>query len=320
MRVVELIGAMTWPINVAEELRDAQLLGELKQSIDYTTLTNAQLSYKADILRNGSLRQMMNILGNSLGKNRRWAFLAQRTLSNVCWSSWMRNVTQGENTKGWEYHLAHSTHVQEFGSDSRSSFNLWICRRNRTIFTSSQSLLLVPLDVVQIWRDHEENSRSWSLSWNLKTSCNSYSRWQLKQIHQITLLGTWSYWISYISYSEVSNPMNWWCPFKRYVEFSFKSSSREFRWFEGSVGIQIEGNRLRDMLDLEARQGNDLFGLKGSRHSRFGTTIAVQSNVSSSPTHPRRVPCWAPLESTEWKEVHLAQTVDVGGRSWKNDG
>jgi len=71
MRVVELIGAMTWPINVAEELRDAQLLGELKQSIDYTTLTNAQLSYKADILRNGSLRQMMNILGNSLGKNRR---------------------------------------------------------------------------------------------------------------------------------------------------------------------------------------------------------------------------------------------------------
>ena len=68
---VELIGAMTWPINVAEELRDAQLLGELKQSIDYTTLTNAQLSYKADILRNGSLRQMMNILGNSLGKNRR---------------------------------------------------------------------------------------------------------------------------------------------------------------------------------------------------------------------------------------------------------
>ena len=68
---VELIGAMTWPINVAEELKDAQILGELKQSVDYTTLIDAQLSYKSAILRSGSLRHIMRILANSLEKSRR---------------------------------------------------------------------------------------------------------------------------------------------------------------------------------------------------------------------------------------------------------
>jgi len=68
---VELIGAMTWPINVAEELRDAQLLGELKQSMDYTTLIQAQRSYKAAILKDNVLKHMMIILANSLSKSRR---------------------------------------------------------------------------------------------------------------------------------------------------------------------------------------------------------------------------------------------------------
>ena len=50
------MGAMTWPINVAEELRDAQLLDELKKTIDYTSLITAQLAYKSSILRSGALR------------------------------------------------------------------------------------------------------------------------------------------------------------------------------------------------------------------------------------------------------------------------
>jgi replication fork protection complex subunit Tof1/Swi1 len=65
---------MTWPINVAEELRDAQLLGELKHSMDYTTLIAAQMSYKGVIVhrKDGVLKHMMIILANSLSKSRRF--------------------------------------------------------------------------------------------------------------------------------------------------------------------------------------------------------------------------------------------------------
>ena len=40
---------------------------------------------------------------------------------------------------------------------------------------------------------------------------------------------------------------------------------------------EVEQTRLRDLLDQEAKLQDRDFGLKGSRHSRFGTTIAVQS-------------------------------------------
>lgn len=45
---------------------------------------------------------------------------------------------------------------------------------------------------------------------------------------------------------------------------------------------EVEQTRLRDLLDQEAKLQDRDFGLKGSRHSRFGTTIAVQS-VRSGP-------------------------------------
>lgn len=62
---------MTWPINVAEELRDAQLLDELRKSIDYTSLISAQLSYKAIVLRTGALRAMFQLMSPALTKTRR---------------------------------------------------------------------------------------------------------------------------------------------------------------------------------------------------------------------------------------------------------
>ena len=67
------MGAMTWPINVAEELRDAQLLDELKKAIDYTSLIAAQLAYKASILRSGALRGMFQLMTPSLSKTQRCA-------------------------------------------------------------------------------------------------------------------------------------------------------------------------------------------------------------------------------------------------------
>lgn len=66
----ELMGAMTWPINVAEELRDAYTLGQLKQ-IDYKSLVRAQMSYKAVILRQGVLPLLIQLMRPALEKNRR---------------------------------------------------------------------------------------------------------------------------------------------------------------------------------------------------------------------------------------------------------
>lgn len=62
---------MTWPINVAEELRDAQLLDELTKSIDYNSLIDHQLAYKAAILRTGSLKPMFQLMSPALAKSRR---------------------------------------------------------------------------------------------------------------------------------------------------------------------------------------------------------------------------------------------------------
>lgn len=65
------MGAMTWPIDVAEELRDAKILDELKKSSDYTSLITAQMSYKATILRTGTLAAMFQLMSPCLTKSRR---------------------------------------------------------------------------------------------------------------------------------------------------------------------------------------------------------------------------------------------------------
>lgn len=77
---VELIGAMTWPINVVEELQDAKMKDELRAGIDYDSLLTAQREYKSVILRtNGVLRAMFQLMSPSLTKNRRWANCEHQT-------------------------------------------------------------------------------------------------------------------------------------------------------------------------------------------------------------------------------------------------
>lgn len=66
------MGAMTWPINVAEELEDAKLKDELRANVDYESLLSAQRDYKAVILRTpGVLRAMFQLMSPSLTKGRR---------------------------------------------------------------------------------------------------------------------------------------------------------------------------------------------------------------------------------------------------------
>ncbi|GAA6007730.1 hypothetical protein JCM11491_003944 [Sporobolomyces phaffii] len=206
---VELIGAMTWPINVAEELKDAQILGELKQSIDYTTLTNAQLSYKAAVLRNGSLRQMMRILANSLEKSRR------------------------ERTQKDENIISLVLHTFR---------NLAAIQDRVTTSTSAEAIEQSSLQSELIVQLESENILQLLLAMAAQADSTDYAPWNMVVLDILHLV------FRTVKPDELMIPEE-----------------------------KIEGNRLKDMLDSEARQGNDLFGLKGSRHSRFGTTIAVKS-------------------------------------------
>ncbi|GAA5935882.1 Tof1p [Sporobolomyces koalae] len=206
---VELIGAMTWPINVAEELKDAQILGELKQAVDYTSLVHAHLSYKAAILRHGALRQMMNILGNSLSKSRR-----ERT-------------TKDENIISLVLHTFR---------------NLAAIQDRVTTSSSADAIEQSSLQSELITQLESENILELLLAMAAQADSTDYAPWNMVVLDILHLL------------------------------------YRSVRPEELMVPVQkIEGNRLKDMLDMEARKSNDLFGLKGSRHSRFGTTISVQS-------------------------------------------
>lgn len=66
----ELIGVMIWPIDVAEELREAKQQDRLRSSADYASLVAAHRSFKAAILRTGVLRHFVLMLAPVLSKKR----------------------------------------------------------------------------------------------------------------------------------------------------------------------------------------------------------------------------------------------------------
>jgi hypothetical protein len=68
----DLIGAMTWPIDVLDELREAEELNDPNfGKIDYSSLLTAQLHYKAAILRSGAINSLFRIMYPALDKSRR---------------------------------------------------------------------------------------------------------------------------------------------------------------------------------------------------------------------------------------------------------
>ncbi|KAG9047150.1 Topoisomerase 1-associated factor 1 [Tulasnella sp. UAMH 9824] len=64
----DLITAMTWPIDVAEELKE--LDDEIDGKTDYTTLIEAQRSYKAAMLRPGAIAALFSIMVPPLAKSK----------------------------------------------------------------------------------------------------------------------------------------------------------------------------------------------------------------------------------------------------------
>ncbi|GAA5828412.1 hypothetical protein JCM11251_006233 [Rhodosporidiobolus azoricus] len=214
---VELIGAMTWPINVAEELRDAQLLGELKPSMDYTTLISAQRSYKAAIIhrKEGVLKHMMVILANSLSKSRR-----DRTQKD-------------ENVISLVLHCFRNLAFLE----------------DRVNFSESASAIeesSLQSDLITQFSTH--GILDLLLAMAAQADSSDYAPWNMVVLDILHLM------FRCVKPGELMVPIG-----------------------------KIESNRLKDLLDLEANQQQHQHGiLKGSRHSRFGTTIAVQSGTGKS--------------------------------------
>ncbi|KAF9516043.1 hypothetical protein BS47DRAFT_1443938 [Hydnum rufescens UP504] len=72
----DLITAMTWPIDVAEELKE--LDEEVDVGTDYTLLLRAQLSYKAELLRPDVLKAFLAIMAPPMAKSKRQADRTER--------------------------------------------------------------------------------------------------------------------------------------------------------------------------------------------------------------------------------------------------
>ncbi|GAA6027789.1 hypothetical protein JCM8097_001720 [Rhodosporidiobolus ruineniae] len=209
---VELIGAMTWPINVAEELRDAQLLGELKASMDYSTLISAQRSYKAAVIhpKEGVLKHMMIILAGSLSKSRRDRTPKDENVISLVLHCF-RNLA----------YLNDRINMSESASAIEES--------------SLQSDLVVQFS--------HHGILDLLLAMSAQADSTDYAPWNMVVLDILHLL------FRGVSPDELMVPAS-----------------------------KIESNRLKDLLDLESKQQQHQHGvLKGSRHSRFGTTIAVQS-------------------------------------------
>ncbi|GAA5975641.1 hypothetical protein JCM10908_005228 [Rhodotorula pacifica] len=207
---VELMGAMTWPIDVAQELRDAKLLGGLKAGMDYATLIAAQRSYKAAILKEGVLRHMMVILASSLQKSRR------------------------DRTQKDENVISLVLHVFR---------NLAYLTDRHTTSTSATAIEDSQLQSDLIVSFSREGILDLLLAMSAQADSSDYAPWNMVVLDILHLL------YRGLRADELMVPEK-----------------------------EVEQTRLRDLLDQEAKLQDRDFGLKGSRHSRFGTTIAVQSN------------------------------------------
>src|ERR1700745_1921682 len=68
----DLITAMTWPIDLAEELRELEdEIDESDHPPDYTLLIQAQRSYKASLLTPGVLKALFDIMIPPLAKEKK---------------------------------------------------------------------------------------------------------------------------------------------------------------------------------------------------------------------------------------------------------
>ncbi|SCV67720.1 BQ2448_5331 [Microbotryum intermedium] len=216
---VELIGAMTWPIDVVAELQEAKTHDELKKAQDYTSLIDAQLTYKSIMLRNSVLRAMFQLMSPSLAKTR-------RQLTHIVNSSSDR-TTKDENIISLILHTFRNL-VAMVDRPTRSESAEAIER------SQLQSNLIVQM--------HDEGIFDLLVAIAHNSNSSEYAPWNMVVLDILHLV------------------------------------FRCVRPDELMVASgKITENRLKDLLDLEGKEKKAAARLGNSRHSRFGTTVALKS-------------------------------------------
>ncbi|SGZ16990.1 BQ5605_C020g09086 [Microbotryum silenes-dioicae] len=210
---IELIGAMTWPIDVVAELQEAKTHDELKKSQDYTSLIDAQLTYKSIILRNDVLRVMLRLMTPSLSKTRRDRTTKDESVISLILYTF-RNL------------------VAMVDRPARSE--------------SSEAIERAQLQSSLIVQMYEEGIFDLLVAIAHSSTSSEYGPWNMVVLDILHLV------------FRCARPN----------ELMVASD-------------KITENRLKDLLDFEGKEKKAAARLGNTRHSRFGTTVALKS--ASSP-------------------------------------
>ncbi|WOO84917.1 Topoisomerase 1-associated factor 1 [Vanrija pseudolonga] len=148
----DLIAALTWPIDVAKELKEMEEEGPVVT--DYASLLRAQVEYKAQLLQGDTLRYIMRLLTLSFAKQGRREEKDERIISlglhivrNLLA---IRDVVAPDNATGEQEELSHLqstliTQLQKF--EFMDMFLVLASHADRTEFNPFNMLIL---DVTQL--------------------------------------------------------------------------------------------------------------------------------------------------------------------------
>ncbi|KAM0788302.1 hypothetical protein ACM66B_001445 [Microbotryomycetes sp. NB124-2] len=207
---VELMAAMTWPINVAEELQDAKSKGELNDPRNYASLMDAQRQYKASLLRTGCLRAIFQLMSPSLTKSKRDRSKKDENVISLVMFTF-RNLAairdKPSNSDSSEY-------IRQLADEQ--IFDLLIAMAQNADSTEFSSWNMVTLDILHL----------------IFRGVNPH---------------------------ELMVPVE-----------------------------QIDGNKLRDLLNIEGNQRRATGRTNNSRHSRFATTLALKTDKGQYIVHKQR--------------------------------
>ncbi|KAM0754978.1 timeless-domain-containing protein [Meredithblackwellia eburnea MCA 4105] len=238
---VELMGAMTWPINVVEELRDAQEIDQLTRTIDYTSLISAQMSYKAAILRTGSLRAMFQLMSPSLSKTQRERSEKDNNIISL---------------------VLHTFRNLAFLKDKISTTD------------SADAIELSTLQSEYIRQLTDEHIFDLLIAIAANSESSEYASWNMVTLDILHLI------FRGVKPAELMVPKD-----------------------------KVTENRLKDLLDsetskrrAEARKGN-------TRHSRFGTTLSLQSNGRKYVLHKQSALSIGPEKSLDKVKKSKAKRI-----------
>lgn len=225
---VDLMTAMTWPIDMAEELRE--LDDEHDKNADFTHLLESHLYYKAALVRPDIMKALFNIIIPPLSKS-----IPERTEKDC------QIVTV----------VLYLVRNLAFVKDLRPGASL---SAHQLEFTSLQSRLVKELSAANF------------LEFLLTISSNSEKDPWLTGWNTVTLE------ILYLFYRGVS-PTS-----LSTKQTDVRSLSTNIVRNPNILPIQQPREKLKQLLSTESRLRREAYSNPSTRHSRFGTTIAIIRN------------------------------------------